>query len=126
MFFRDYFSSCGFLVQSRKNVRSDFFSFFFFTRVFAREHAPDCNGERLGIFRRSDRTYARENEKSDYFFAVYCDAENASTSSSRRRCGHHRPSLCRRFRAHVILKCPRDDLSRSDVTIYEPLRAETR
>lgn len=29
MFFRDYFSSCGFLVQSRKNVRSDFFSFFF-------------------------------------------------------------------------------------------------
>lgn len=83
------------------------------------------NGERLGIFR-GFRPHLHEREGENYFFSIiYRDTENATTVTSfRDRLSS--VSTRRRFRAFVIIKCPRDDLSRSDVMIYESLRAEVR
>lgn len=127
MFFRDYFFSCRFLIPSRKNMRSRFF-LFFFTRVFFLRASTRLtgNGERLGIFRRSDRTYTRERTRNRITFFRYIATRKTHRRHRRR---HHAqsssvPPTRRRFRAHVIVKCPRGDLSRSNVTIYESLRAE--
>lgn len=81
MVFCDYFSSCSFLVPSRKNVHSGFFLFFLRGCLRACTRLTG-NGERLGIFRRSDRTYTRERMRNRItFFRYLCrDAENASTS----------------------------------------------
>lgn len=122
MFFRDYFSTCRFLVPSRKNVRSGFFLPFFYAGVCARARAWLVTENAWEFSAGPTAPTREENEKSHYFFPVYRDAENAPTSPPSRsiiigllyasRCDNKMPA------GH--------DLSRSDVTIYEPLRAKAR
>jgi len=84
------------------------------------------NGERLGIFR-GFRPHLHERENTrELFFPDNISRHGKRLDDDIDRRSSLSASTRRRFRAFVIIKCPRDDLSRSDVMIYESLRAEVR
>lgn len=67
-----------------------------------------------------------EREGENYFFLDNISRHGKRDDSDIDQRSSLSVSTRRRFRAFVIMKCPRDDLSRSDVMIYESLRAEVR
>lgn len=119
----NYFSSCRFLVPSRKNVRSGFFLLFFFTRVCARARAWLVT-ENAWEFSTSPTAPIRERERK--IGLLFSDISRRGKRIVV-AFDHHRLDLCAaRFRAYAIIKYPRSKLSRSDITIYESLRAKAR